>query len=384
MACDNRLMVAESGTTNAGPPHSRAVDHIAMAVGTTKGLFILNDGRVDGPFFPGDRVPAFADLPDRYLAATVNGESGSSVRASGDGGLEWSDPGTTSIAFPDDVDASLGPIWQLHVDRRGNGAVWAGVEPAALYRSPDGVAAFELVRGLWDHPDRPKWEAGCGGGPGLHSIRTHPDRPERLLAAISAGGVYRSDDGGTTWQARNKGIEASPVTGAGGGSGQELGPCVHKIAIDAGDPDWLWAQDHGGIYRSEDAGDTWENVGHTGAPGGVPSDFGFPIVAHPRWPGTAYVFPLESASFRCSAHGRCRVYRTTDAGGSWEALTDGLPQSDAYVSVLRDAFTVGDEDPHVLVFGTSSGDVYASVDDGDSWRQACRHLPPILNVRVLS
>jgi len=359
---------------------ARAVDHLAVAIGTTKGLFFVSDGVVDGPLLAGDAVPAFAQLPDRLLAASTDSQLKPNIRASDDGGLTWGEASASPIAFPKDADIALASIWQLHVDQRpkATGAVWAGTEPAALFRSDDRGETFNLVRGLFEHPDRSTWEPGsCGLA--LHTVITHPLKPERIIVAISTGGVYRSDDGGETWMACNQGIEAQSHAA----SLPEVGPCIHKLAVDAVNPDILWAQNHSGIYRTEDAGDHWESVGHAGEPDGLPSDFGFPVVSHPDEPDTAYLLPLESELFRCTADGRCRVYRTANGGLSWEALTYGLPNTNAYLTVLRDAFTVGSNAPYPLVFGSKSGQLFASVDGGDSWRLVTSYLPPILCVRVL-
>ena len=364
---------------------ARATDHLAIAVGTTKGLFILSDGVPDGPWFKGQPVGGFLQVGDQYIAATADPRFGPNIHTSTNGGITWSDPTDRPLAFPTSTGAALAQVWQLHLDRRpGAGTadapttVFAGVEPAALFRSDDLGGSFELVESLWDHPHREHWEPG-GGGLGLHTILTHPDRPNRMIVGISTGGVYRTDDGGASWAARNKGIMARFLPEP----DVEFGQCVHKIDIDAEGPDVLWLQHHWGIYRSTDAGDSWQDVGNPGERDGVPSDFGFPIVAHPAEPGTAYVFPLESDEYRCSPNAVCRVYRTTDAGETWHPLGNGLPQANAHLTVLRDAFAIGTSAPYPLVFGTRTGEVFASADGGESWRLFASHLPPVLCTRVL-
>jgi len=329
---------------------------------------------------PGDAVLAFAQLPSRLLTASTDTHFGPSVLISEDGGFSWDDPGKRVLAFPTGTDATVASVWQLHADRRPSApdTIWAGVEPAALFRSDDGGDNFELVRGLWDHPDRPTWEPGLGGL-ALHTVITHPQRPDRIVVAVSAGGVYRSDNGGQTWVACNRGIEARSLPERFPDHGQ----CVHKLAVDALNPDVLWAQNHWGIYKTDDAGEHWESLGRPGESDGVPSDFGFPIVSHPEEPDTAYVLPLESDAYRCTPEGRCRVYRTIDGGGTWESMSSGLPAVSAHMTVLRDAFDVGKSLPFPLVFGSKSGHLFASVDGGESWRLASAYLPPILCVRVL-
>jgi photosystem II stability/assembly factor-like uncharacterized protein len=358
---------------------TRATDRISIAVGTTKGLFFLREGGTSEPAFKGRQVMSLVELDDRLLAAVTDPRFGAMVHTSLDRGESWDEPTKQTIAFPKKLKASVSQVWQLHRQERPDGTtrVLAGVEPAALFSSEDHGQSFELFESLWKHPHREHWEPG-GGGLCLHTIVTHPELPDRIMVGISTGGVYRSDDGGKTWTVRNKGISARHLP-----EGAEFGQCVHKIAVDAAGPEVLWLQNHWGIYRSENGGDNWEDVGAPGTDRGVPSDFGFPIVAHPAEPGTAYVFPLESDMYRCSPAGACRVFRTSDAGKSWEPLTSGLPMVNAHLSVLRDAFTVSHEPPYALVFGTRTGQVFASADSGENWRLLAEHLPPVLSVRVI-
>jgi hypothetical protein len=359
---------------------ARMTDHLAVAAGTEQGLFIISDGIPDGPYFKGSEVAAFLQTDRGYLVATINRATDAALWLSDDDGQSWNDPVVPLLAFPDDTGAKLVRICQIQVDAGASGPdskhpVLAGVEPAALFRSVDG-GTFELVRGLWDHPDRPVW----GDGPGnvVDTVLTHPDRPGRIIVAIESGGVYRSDDSGETWQARNSGMATRSGEDASGARRH-----VYKLALDAASPDALFAQTDSGTYRSENAGDSWTTVGRSGEPDGLTSDYGFPVVAHPTEPGTAFVFPLESESYPCSPGGRPRVYRTTDGGGHWAVLGDGLPYENAYVTVLREAFTIGQSSPYALVLGTKSGQIFASVDHGDRWRLVASGLPPVLCVRVL-
>ncbi|HXY45008.1 MAG TPA: hypothetical protein VEH29_12550 [Acidimicrobiales bacterium] len=357
---------------------ARMTDHLPIAVGTTLGLFFVSDGVADGPFFKGSRVPAFLQLGMRYYAAAVDPGGRAALEASDDDGQSWStlEP---SIAFPDEIGARLTQVCQIQADHSSPPVgeapgVLVGVEPAALFRSSDGTT-FELVQGLWDHPDRPGWHLARGG---LDTVLTHVDRPGRIIVATAGGGVYRSDDDGNTWQPRNGGIAVRPAD-------KWSGPRrhVHKLAFDASSPDALFAQTNTGTYHSESAGDSWTRVGRVDEEGGLASDFGYAVVAHPIEAGTAFVFPLESESFPCSPGGRPRVYRTTDGGTHWGMLDDGLPRENAHVTVLADAFTIGKSSPYPLVFGTEAGQLFASLDHGDSWRLFAWGLPPILCVRLL-
>jgi hypothetical protein len=355
-----------------------------VLVGTTKGLFTLrsDDGRaqfeLSGPTFAGEEV--YSTCVDnrtgttRLFAGSVSSHWGPVMRRSDDVGATWTEDEKAAVRFPDGADASLTRIWQLAPGPRDEPDVfYAGVEPAALFRSDDGGRSFSLVKGLWDHPHRTQWQPG-GGGLCLHTVLVHPVDPDRLLIAISAAGVYRSDDGGSSWEASNRGIVVGFVPE---GESLEFGQCVHKVARDAADAERLYLQHHGGIYRSDDGGAQWTPM--TGIAG---MDFGFPVVAHPSRPSTAYLLPLESDMYRCTPDAKCIVWRTTDAGETWQPLTSGLPQQDAHLTILRDGFTTDGQDPAGLYFGTRTGEVYASTDDGDSWRLIAQHLPPVMSVRA--
>jgi hypothetical protein len=355
-----------------------------VLVGTAKGLFRLrsDDGRrtfeLDGPALVGEEI--YATCIDTrgpspsLLAGSASMHWGPVVRRSHDLGDTWDEEEHAAIAFPADTGAALAKVWQLAPGGETEpGVVYAGVEPAALFRSDDGGRNFALVRSLWDHPHRPRWNPG-GGGLCLHTVLVHPEDPQRLLIAVSAAGVYRSDDGGANWRAANAGIVAAFLPGT---PIPEFGQCVHKVARDATDPQRLYLQHHDGIYRSDDGGDVWTAMTSIG---GV--DFGFPVVAHPTRPDTAYLLPLQGAEYRCTPNGRCIVWRTDDAGATWRPLTDGLPQHHAHLTVLRDGFTTDGDDPAGLYFGTRSGEVYGSTDDGASWRLLASHLPAVLSVRA--
>jgi hypothetical protein len=363
--------------TEAGP------GDVVVLVGTSKGLFTLTSGPARdswtraGPSFPGEEIySAVVDSRggrNRLLVGATSSHWGPSVYRSDDLGQSWVEPSAGTLAFPSDAGAAVARVWQLQPAGDAQpGVVYAGVEPAALFRSDDGGESFTLDRGLWDHPHRPQWNPG-GGGLCLHTVLPDPTGGDRLAVAVSAAGFYRTLDG-STWEAANVGIRApflpEPTP--------EFGQCVHKVDRHPSQPDTLFLQHHWGVYRSDDFGGRWDEVGASE----LPSTFGFPVVADPNRPGTAYVLPLTSDYFRVVPDGRLRVYRTVDGGESWTALSAGLPQEDAYLTVLRDGFGADTCDPTGLYFGTRTGDVYASADGGDTWTELARHLPPVLCVKA--
>ncbi|HEY8471242.1 MAG TPA: exo-alpha-sialidase [Natronosporangium sp.] len=354
-----------------------------LAIGTGKGLYLArsDDDRkswqLSGPHYPMTGVYAVAidkrrSVP-RLLAGATSSHYGPTVATSDDLGATWREPDQAPVAFPADTGATLERVWQLAPGRPEEpDRVYAGTQPSALFVSDDGGVSFELVRGLWDHPHRPQWEPGYGGQ-AIHTVLPHPTDPNSVLVAMSAGGVYRTVDGGRTWTASNTGIKAYFLPD----QYPEFGQCVHKVARDAENPDRLYAQIHHGVDRSDDGGVTWHSIAD-----GLPSDFGFPMVAHPRRSGTIWNFPLTADIKRFPVEEKCRVFRSTDAGATWHALSDGLPTEPFYPSVLRDAMCADDADPVGVYFGTRSGEVYASRDEGGSWALVAAHLPDVLCVRA--
>ena len=355
---------------------------VIVLVGTSKGAFLLRSDadrarfELGGPYLAGHSVHAMAfDARagrQRVWAAASSMHWGSVLNHSDDFGASWTTPEIPTVKFPEGA-KSLEAIWQICTDLPDEPDVlYCGVAPAALFESRDAGKSFRLVEGLWQHPHREKWQPG-GGGLCLHTIVPDPKVRGRMFVAISTGGVYRTEDGGRTWTVRNKGVRAQFLPD----KYPEFGQCVHKIAQHPSRPERLYLQNHWGLYRSDDAGDSWQDIAR-----GVPSDFGFCLAVHPHDPETAYIVPLESDEFRCTPEGKLRVYRTRDGGGSWHPLAQGLPQRDALETVLRDAMGTDQEERAGIYFGTRSGKVFASRDDGESWSALADGLPPILCVRA--
>jgi photosystem II stability/assembly factor-like uncharacterized protein len=355
-----------------------------LLVGTMKGAFLFcsdasrGSWEEAGPYFPGRSVYAFAydgrNGRSKLWAAVNSSYWGSFLSSSNDFGKTWSDPESYNIKFPEDSDVSLKQIWQIANDPHDADALYCGVEPAALFKSADAGETWLLERGLFDHPHRPQWMPG-GGGLCLHTILPDPSNSDRMWVAISTGGVYRTEDGGKNWEPRNQGIRAPNLPPD--QQYPEWGQCVHKVVSHPSNPDRMFLQHHWGVYRSDDAGDSWQDIGK-----GLPSDFGFAMEIDPNKADTVFIIPIESDEFRCTPEAKLRVYRTGDGGNSWEPLTSGLPQEDALETILRDNMKADANDPTGLYFGTRNGKLFGSANAGDSWTMIREGLPPITCVKT--
>jgi len=348
-----------------------------LLLGTRKGLFVL-EGEPGGPFEV--RARAFAGEPVEYamrdrrsgrvLASVTSPFYGPKVWHTDDPAGDWEQ--ASGIALPEGGEAALERIWVLAAGE-ADGSIYAGGDPGVLFESRDGGRSFELNRGLWEHPSRPRWQPG-GGGLCLHSISTWPGHPERLAVAISAAGVWLSDDGGASWRNGNEGLVARYLPDD--APSDQIALCVHRLHRAPTRPERMFMQFHGGVYRSDDAGKSWQNIAE-----GLPSDFGFPLAIDPADPDSAYVIPLTADTDRVTPDCRVRVYETRDAGASWSARGGGLPQEHAYLTILREAFDwTGEGERLGLYFGATSGDVFGSADAGRSWSTLATRLPPVLSV----
>jgi photosystem II stability/assembly factor-like uncharacterized protein len=387
---------------------------VRVLVGTKKGAFILNgDAKrqkfsVSGPHFAGWEVyhmKASPVDPNRIYASQTSGWFGQIMQRSDDGGKTWHTPGSK----PEDLKGEMGMpkgesnkfaydemkapltthqwydgtqhpwefkrVWHIEPSLHDPDTAYAGVEDAAMFRTTDGGKTWHELAGLRGHGTGPQWSPGAGGL-GLHTILIDPKNHDRMYIAISAAGCFRTDDGGTTWKPINKGLHSDYIPDP----NAEIGHCVHRIALHPSKPDTLFMQKHWDVMRSDNAGDQWTEVS-----GNLPTDFGFPIDVHAHDPETIYVVPITSDSLHYPPEGKLRVYRSTTGGQDskgWEPLTKGLPQSDCYVNILRDAMCVDSLDPCGIYFGTTGGQVYASADGGDSWNPIVRDLPAVLSVEV--
>ena len=386
---------------------------VRVLVGTRKGAFVLeSDGKrkkwdVSGPHFAGWEMYHLKGSPadpNRIYASQTSGWFGQLIQRSDDGGKTWRQPGTppgeppapgppkaASNKFVYDASAETGKpltthqwydgtqrpwefkrVWHLEPSLTDPDAVYAGVEDAALFRSTDGGENWQELAGLRGHGTGPQWQPGAGGMC-LHTIILDPSNPGRIFIAISAAGAFRTDDGGKTWKPINRGLRSQYIPDP----NAEIGHCVHHVAMHPSRPGVLFMQKHWDVMRSDNAGESWQEIS-----GNLPTDFGFVIDVHAHEPETIYVVPIKSDSEHFVPDGKLRVFRSRSGGNEWEALTKGLPQSDCYVNVLRDAMAVDSLDKCGVYFGTSGGQVYASADAGDSWAPIVRDLPGVLSVEV--
>ncbi|MEV6350175.1 sialidase family protein [Actinoplanes sp. NPDC051851] len=367
------------------------MSRVRLLVGTRKGAFVLSsdgtrkDWTIDGPHFAGWEIyhvnGSPAD-PDRLWASQSSGWFGQVIQRSEDGGRTWNPVGN-DFTYQGPVgdhlwyDGTPRPwefkrIWHLEPSHDDPDVVWAGAEDAALYKSTDGGVKWEELTSLRQHRTGPQWAPGAGGMC-LHTILLDPSNADRMYVAISAAGVFRTDDGGSTWEPVNAGLRSQGIPD----EDAEVGHCVHRLAMHPSRPGTLFMQKHWDVMRTDDAGGRWREIS-----GDLPTDFGFPIAVHAHEPETVYVVPITSDSHHYVMDGRLRVYRSRVGGEQWQPLTAGLPQSHCYVNVLRDAMAVDTLDECGIYFGTSGGQVYASADAGENWTAIVRDLPPVLSVEA--
>ena len=367
------------------------MSRVRVLVGTRKGAFVLTaDGKrekwdVSGPHFGGWEIYHLKGSPadpNRIYASQSSSWFGQVIQRSSDGGKTWETVGN-KFAYEGAVgnhlwyDGTQRPfefarVWHLEPSLDDPDTAYAGIQDAALFQTTDGGQTWRELPALRNHPSAAAWQPGAGGMC-LHTILLDPSHPGRIFIAISAAGVFRSDDAGATWRPINRGLRSEQIPDP----TAEVGHCVHRIAMHPSRPNVLFMQKHWDVMRSDDAGESWTDVG-----GNLPTDFGFPIDVHSHEPNTIYVVPIKSDSEHYVPDGKLRVYRSRTGGQEWEALTKGLPQSHCYVIVLRDSMAVDSLDPCGVYVGTSGGQVYGSADAGDSWAPIVRDLPPVVSVEA--
>ncbi|MCB0526816.1 MAG: exo-alpha-sialidase [Candidatus Omnitrophica bacterium] len=391
------------------------MNQVRVLVGTKKGGFILSSDEkrakwnVSGPHFGGWSIYHMKGSPvdpNRIYVSQTSDWFGQIIQRSDDGGHSWHQPGTPAgepTTTPDGMpkgesnnfmydtspetgkpltthqwyDGTQHPwefkrVWHLEPSLHDPDTVYAGAEDAAIFKTTDGGKSWKELAGLRGHESGSQWCPGAGGMC-LHSILLDPQNAQRMYIAISAAGAFRTDDGGQTWKPINRGLKSKYIPNP----EAEVGHCVHNIAMHPSRPDVLFMQKHWDIMRSDDAGEMWHKIS-----GNLPTDFGFPIVVHAHEPETIYVVPIKSDSEHYPPDGKLRVYRSRKGTGEWEALSNGLPQENCYVNILRDAMAVDTCDECGIYFGTTGGQVYASADSGDHWQPIVRDLPSVLSVEV--
>lgn len=364
---------------------------VRVLVGTRKGAFILTaDAKrekwnVAGPHFAGFELYHLKGSPvdsNRIYASQCSGWFGQLIQRSDDGGKTWT-PMDNKFIYEGVTgthqwyDGTPHPwdfkrVWHLEPSLTDPDTVYAGVEDAAMFKTVDGGKSWHELAGLRGHGTGSQWQPGAGGM-GLHTIVLDPNNPGRIFIAISAAGAFRSDDHGITWKPINKGLRSEYIPD----QDAEVGHCVHRIAMHPSRRDTLYMQKHWDVMRSDNAGESWHEVS-----GNLPTDFGFVVDVHAHEPETIYVVPIKSDSEHFPIDGKLQVYRSKTGGNEWEALTNGLPQENCYVNVLRDAMAVDSMDSCGIYFGTTGGQVYASADGGDTWNAIVRDLPGVLSVEV--
>lgn len=364
---------------------------VRLFVGTRKGAFVLtSDAKrakwdVSGPHFAGwemYHLKASPADPNRVYASQSSGWFGQKIQRSDDGGKTWepvgsefayaSVPGTHQWYDGTQHPWEFKRVWHLEPSLHDRDTVYAGVEDAAIFRTTDGGQTWNELKGLREHGSGAQWMPGAGGM-AVHTILQDPGNPKRMFVAISAATAFRTDDGGATWKPLSRGLKSLYIPD----QEAEIGHCVHRIALNAKRPNVLFMQKHWDVMRSDDAGDSWREIS-----GNLPTDFGFVVGVHAHEPETVYVIPIKSDSEHFPLDGALRVYRTRKGGDEWEALTEGLPQSNCYVNVLRGALSLDSLDPCGVYFGTTGGQVYGSVDSGDHWKAIVHDLPPVLSVEA--
>jgi photosystem II stability/assembly factor-like uncharacterized protein len=387
------------------------MSNVRVLVGTRKGAFILtSDGKrqkwdVSGPHFGGWEIYHMKGSPvdpNRIYVSQTSSWFGQIIQRSDDGGKTWHQPGTpagaptttpegmpmgesnkfvydtakTPLTTHQWYDGTQHPwefkrVWHLEPSLSDPNTVYAGVEDAAIFKTTNGGQTWDEMPGLREQQGA-KWAPGAGGM-GLHTIIIDPTNHNRMFIAISAAGAFRTDDGGKTWKVITKGLKSKYMPDP----TAEIGFCVHRIAHQKAKPERLYMQLHWDVMRSDNAGELWYEVS-----GNLPTDFGFPIEVHAHKPDTVYVVPIKSDSEHWVDDGKLRVYRSNTGGNEWEALTNGLPQENCYVNILRDAMSVDTLEDCGVYFGTTGGQVYCSPDGGDNWRPIVRDLPAVLSVEV--
>jgi hypothetical protein len=391
------------------------MSNVRVLVGTKKGAFILSsDGKrqkwdVSGPHFAGWEIYHMKGSPadpNRLYASQTSGWFGQIIQRSDDGGKTWHQPGSpageapaagggppqgVSNKFVYDTTSQDGKpltthqwydgtqhpwefkrVWHIEPSLKDPDTVYAGIEDAALFQSADGGITWKELPGLRGNDTGPRWQPGAGGMC-LHTVILDPSNPQRIYIAISAAGAFRTDDGGKNWKPINQGLRSQYIPDP----NAEVGHCVHHIAMHPQRPNTLFMQKHWDVMRSDNAGDKWHEIS-----GNLPTDFGFVIDVHAHEPETVYVVPIKSDSEHFPLDGKLRVYRSRTGGNEWEPLSKGLPQSNCFVNVLRDAMAVDSLDSCGVYFGTTGGQVYASSDAGDNWAPIVHDLPSVLSVEV--